>query len=91
LLDPLSRIHNEKRIPYDWIWRLIENVSKSCSHGANYHDEDEDPDMGLRLVHDCYDTQPIYELGSRELARLVASAAKEDHNCCDYSKEVMRE
>ena len=47
--------------------------------------------MGLRLVHDCYDTQPIYELGSRELARLVASAAKEDHNCCDYSKEVMRE
>ena len=33
-IDPLDLVHNYKRIPHEWIWQLIENVSKSCKHDA---------------------------------------------------------
>ena len=55
VIDPLDLVRNEDRLPHEWIWRLIENLSKPCQHNSDAHDSELDPDMGLRLVHDCYD------------------------------------
>ena len=79
----------------EWVWNLIETVSKACSHRDQVHDEEHDPDMRLRLVLDCYTDQPIYKLGSPELLALHALAGTlEDEKfdrCCDLVDEVCRE
>ena len=46
---------NEKQqFDSEWVWNLVETVSKACSHKDQVHDEEQDPDMQLRLVLDCY-------------------------------------
>ena len=90
-LDRLELVRNEDRLPHEWIWRLIENVSKPCKHEAIVHSLDTDPDMWLRTVHDCYDDYPLYALGSNELRALFASAKSKEPFCCDYIAEAEKE
>ncbi len=68
---------------------MIESISKPCEHTAQTHDAKTDPNMHLRLVLDCYEDMPMFQLGSRELLALTSHA--ETEVCCDPIKEVLRE
>jgi hypothetical protein len=80
-----GQIVGAETLPIEWIWRLIENISKPCDHANLVHNPELDPDMQLRVAIDCYDHMPVFALGSQELKALNALVRDEDKRgmCCE--------
>ncbi len=90
-MDSPCPILGDERLPLEFLWRVIENLSEPCKHPAEVHCAETDPDMQLRLVIDCYDAMPIFALGTSELRAMRELADAEDSACCDPVEEVRRE
>lgn len=88
-IDSPCVILGDDKIPSEWIWTLIENLSKPCSHFNDDHHAETDADCGMHFVEDCFDDMPIFQLGSGELLALDSLAKKK--RCCDVLDIVKEE
>ena len=59
-MDNAFSFLGEEKIPNEWIWTLIENLSKPCSHKAEEHHSEQDSECGMHFVNDCFDDMPIF-------------------------------
>jgi hypothetical protein len=59
-MDSPCVILGDEKLPNEWIWTLIENLSKPCSHKEDEHHSESDSDCGMHFIIDCFDDMPIF-------------------------------